>query len=314
MLMLKPLPFPRPTSFVVPRHKRPPRGNRVTIAAGFVCSDGIVVCADSEEVIPGYTKNEVEKIRMWKDRGLCIASTGAGDTDLIEHAGRLIEIALADEYSPKKCRFPEDCRKIIQKVFSQLFNESILPYASFPREDRPYADLLIAIGVSNDVNQYDVLFKASGTTVREIDFGAECIGSGTLAAKSLIERIYSSFLNLDDALIVACYILYHTKRWTDGCGGNTSVLVSSVRNGLFGGGIHPSEVKILETVFDEFDSHAHCMLMNFANPNVPDKDFKKSAQDIQDRLSSIRKKAFDSIPGIAEYFKKIKSNEPSGHI
>jgi 20S proteasome alpha/beta subunit len=314
MLMLKPLLFPPPKPFVPPRPKRLPRGKRLTIAAGFVCNDGLVLCADTQEVIPGYTKNEVNKIRMWKDSGLCIAITGAGDTELIENAGQLIETALTDAYSPNECRWKEDFQKIIERTFVKLFKDAILPYATFPREDRPYIDLLIAIGVCGDATKYEVLFKASGTTVREIDFGAECIGSGTLVAKSLIERIYSSFLNLDDALIVACYILYHTKRWTDGCGGNTSVVVSSMKNGLFGGGIHPSEVKILETVFDKFDSHTHCMLMNFANPNVQDKDFQKSAKDIQDRLSAIRKKAFESIPGIAEYFTKIKSQGPSGHI
>src|SRR5258708_11268684 len=313
MLMLKPLPFPRPRPFVPPKAKRLPRGKRVTIAAGFVCEDGLLLCADSQEVISGYTKNEVDKVRMWKDQGLCIAITGAGDTELIEYAGKLIETAITDEYSPKEWRLSEDYQRIIEKTFAQLFKDAILPYATFPREDRPYVDLLIAIGVSNDVSKFEMLFKASGTTVREIDFGAECIGSGTMIAKSLIERIYSSFLKLDDAIIIACYILYHAKRWTDGCGGDTSVVVSSVKNGLFGGGIHALEIKHLESAFDEFDSHMHCALMNFANPNVADKDFRESSKTIQNRLIDIRKKAFKSIPHIAEYFSKIKSPH-SGHI
>lgn len=37
---------------------------KLTIGAGFVRSDGVVLCANTQEVIPGYTKNTTEKINL----------------------------------------------------------------------------------------------------------------------------------------------------------------------------------------------------------------------------------------------------------
>ncbi len=44
MRVLKPLPHPKPK----PEPKRLPQVKAMTIAAGFMCSDGIILCADSE--------------------------------------------------------------------------------------------------------------------------------------------------------------------------------------------------------------------------------------------------------------------------
>src|SRR5277367_974521 len=103
MLALKPPPHPR--LFSPPRPRRLPRGKRVTIAAGFSCFDGIILCADTQEVIPGYTKNETDKIRQWKDNGLCIATAGSGDSELIEALSQRIEDALTNTYLPTAIRF-----------------------------------------------------------------------------------------------------------------------------------------------------------------------------------------------------------------
>src|SRR5580700_3033622 len=100
MLMLKPLPFPRPRSSVPPRPQRLPRGKKVTIAAAFICSDGVVMCADTQETIPGYTKVDVTKIRVNKTNGYALLITGAGDSHLIETAGQAIEKAFEDEFDP----------------------------------------------------------------------------------------------------------------------------------------------------------------------------------------------------------------------
>src|ERR1019366_6216626 len=36
--------------------KRPLKRNAMTIAAGFPCKDGLILCADTQEVISGYVK------------------------------------------------------------------------------------------------------------------------------------------------------------------------------------------------------------------------------------------------------------------
>jgi 20S proteasome alpha/beta subunit len=304
MLMLKPLPLPDSK----PRIKRLPRSKKVTIAAGFVCYDGMILCADTQEVIPGYTKNETEKIREWKDRGLCIAIAGAGDTELIEALSQRIESKLTGGYSPREVRFTGECREIIEKTLIEFFNTAVRPWATFPRDDRPaMPDLLILLGVSNEVNQYDCLFKTSGTSVRELNPAGECIGTGIMTAKGLIERFYCPFDSLEDSVLIASYILYHAKRWTDGCGGNTHVIVSSAKSDFFGCPFSPAEIKTLENMFEEFDDLTKPLLIGFANPNMRPTTFKSQAKDIQERLSEVKRQHSKSLAGILESLARLKS-------
>jgi hypothetical protein len=61
MLLLKCEP-----SFVRKKPIRLPRSVRMTIAAGFVCKDGVILCADTQETIPGYTKTDAQKLRSFE--------------------------------------------------------------------------------------------------------------------------------------------------------------------------------------------------------------------------------------------------------
>ena len=47
----------------------------MTIAAGFVCSDGILLAAGAQETIPGYTKNSTEDKDLGRS-GLGMQSLG----------------------------------------------------------------------------------------------------------------------------------------------------------------------------------------------------------------------------------------------
>ena len=76
---------PKPTLLVKPKPKstpqRLPERKYMTIAAGFVCNDGIVLCADSQEVVGDY-KWPVKKLvipnHMVDKTRLMIAGAGFG--------------------------------------------------------------------------------------------------------------------------------------------------------------------------------------------------------------------------------------------
>ncbi len=46
--------LPKPRAEFRPKSKRLPKEKLMTIAAGFPCSDGLVLCADTQETITGY--------------------------------------------------------------------------------------------------------------------------------------------------------------------------------------------------------------------------------------------------------------------
>jgi hypothetical protein len=65
--MIAPKILPRKKIF--PSHPPKPysdrkRGNRLTIAAGFCCSDGVVLCADTQYTVPETMKYPDSKLRM----------------------------------------------------------------------------------------------------------------------------------------------------------------------------------------------------------------------------------------------------------
>jgi 20S proteasome alpha/beta subunit len=244
----KPL-YPAPGLHPKPNPRWHGRKSKMTIAAGFVCLDGIVLCADTQETITGYTKTNTDKIRRMEDHGLCVAITGAGDTELIETVGERIERALFWEYMPTTVRMPDQVRDIIQQEVSASFKRYILPYASFPKDDRPWCDLLIVVTVKNEVNNYECLYRASGTTVREIKFGGDCVGSGLILAKSLMERFCDSFMDLDELVLAIIYVMFQTKKWVDGCGGKTDIVVSSYKRDMFGG-FSSNDIEALERQFE----------------------------------------------------------------
>jgi 20S proteasome alpha/beta subunit len=280
----------------------------MTIAAGFVCADGIVLCADTQETT-GYTKNNTEKIRHWKDDGLCIAITGAGDAELIETVGERIQHALVWEYSPKEIRWTDQVRDIIQQEISSAFERYIAPYAAFPRDDWPGCDLLIVVTVKNEVNNYECLFKASGTTVRQIEFGGDCVGSGLILAKSLMERFCSSFMDLDELVLAMCYVMFQTKKWVEGCGGNTDLIVSSFSRDLFGG-ISSRDIESLEEQFESCEITTNLLLTDLLNPH-------KTDEWIEWRISHAkedRERAIKALYGVESrllsMLKRMTKNKP----
>ena len=64
----------------------------------WLCLNGIVLCADTQETLVGYTKGSTEKIRVWKDNGIGIAIAGAGDSEAIEAVADLIKDGIMAEY------------------------------------------------------------------------------------------------------------------------------------------------------------------------------------------------------------------------
>jgi len=282
----------------------------MTIAAGFVCLDGIVLCADTQETISGYTKNNTEKIRTWQDQGLCIAITGAGDSELIETVGGLIQDALIADYLPSSVRMNDVVRDLIQEVISDCFIKFIVPYAPFPSGERPSIELLIAVLVDNEANNYQVLYKASGNTVREISPGADCIGTGLILAKSLIERFYSPFMNLDEMVLAACYIMFQTKKWVDGCGGKTDIVIASYQKQCFSG-ISSGDVESLEKHFDDSDEWLRILLIDFANPNADPMNTQKIVALARSQSEKSLEKMLSSGSRLPDLLKRLGRSIPS---
>ena len=100
---------PKPRLPPKPEPKRLPRRKAVTIAAGFRFNGGVILCADTQEVI-AHSKTSVPKLRLEptmiaKDSpdDLMIAMAGAGNGPFID---KLIERALEGRHRLRRLLRP----------------------------------------------------------------------------------------------------------------------------------------------------------------------------------------------------------------
>ncbi len=195
----------------------------MTIAAGFPCVGGLVLCADTQETISGYVKVNTGKMTSLENHVTNIVFTGAGDTELIEMTIQRMEQALFLNNHGSGAAW--SIEQILRDSLVESFNQCVTPYASFPSDQHPNADLLIGVQFSAATS----LYRGTGTTLRRV-CGPEVVGAGVVLAKALTAQFFDPTMSLVQAGIVALYILHQTKTWVDGCGGNSDILLLSNRD------------------------------------------------------------------------------------
>jgi hypothetical protein len=99
--------------------------------------------------------------------------------------------------------------------------------------------------------------------------------SDGLLAKSLTERFYHMGMALDEMVLAVCYIMYQTKKWVDGCGGKTDIVISSKKKHFFGG-IAGYEIEELERQFEHFEESVNWLITDLINPNRSLKEVNKA--------------------------------------
>lgn len=257
MIITKPLPFLR---LKRPKVLRLPKRKSVTIAAGFVCLDGVLLCADTQETIAGYTKTKTEKILAEFEGSFGIAVTGSGDSEALKTLSQCVVSNVMGEYHHDALMFSITAKNIIERTASKFVREHLLIY---PQSERPFIEgLLIAM----TENQWHGLYKLTGTMLREIVADGDAVGSGSLLAQSLKDKLYDPFMSLDELAIVAAYIIYEAKRYSDGCEGNTDMVIYSHKHN-YGGGAPTQAVRELESIFEEFDKWVcRNLILAAANP------------------------------------------------
>ncbi len=128
MTALKPLPHPRPKL----EPKRLPQVKAMTVAAGFLCSDGIILCADSEHS-DEITKFQRSKVYRF---GKNLVLTGAGQISYI----RMAFDKLSDKYEQGIPDTPSGARLALEEVVVDVYANHIAPF--FEVSNRPYLHLI----------------------------------------------------------------------------------------------------------------------------------------------------------------------------
>jgi hypothetical protein len=210
MMAAKPLSLPT----FLPRPRIQPKRLRwrmpMTIAAGFVCSDGLVLFADTEEQ-EGYMKTEVEKIQIYPGSNCSLLITNAGQgylaDSLIDRIFDEIETTTADEAA------------IISKIRETILKFHREEVGLYPA-DNEHKQVGLILGLQVD-ERAAILLHSAATALRKvkqfavIGFGAEI--------KFLAQQMYQKGMPIKHGILIATHLLKTAIEHVQGCGGQSRI-------------------------------------------------------------------------------------------
>jgi hypothetical protein len=186
----------------------------MTIAAGFVCVDGLVLCADAE--MTGHVRHAGQKAWYRDDGDSAVAVVGAGDVVLI----RLFRNRLFERIQGRTTL--REAESIIQEILQEVFDGHI----DKAPDDARYSgyDLGVIVGIRRGTACR--LFEHSRTAVADVQ-AFKSIGSGAPIADYLAETLFDQSATVLSASTLACYVLQQCKKFAPFCGGASSVILMS---------------------------------------------------------------------------------------
>jgi len=191
--------YPKPLTHS--KCERLPRRKAVTLIAGMLCLDGVLLVSDREESGGGDRKDSVAKVAEWYNSRCSLAMAGAGHGPLcdlaIEHVGQAAKKA-GDS-------FLDDYETVISDVLRDLHNKYI--WQTNSQDDRRIA---LIVGLHNRENDEFRLYLTCEEILQPKPTYA-CSGVGEILGGYFLERLYSPGLRLEEAETLAAFIAKEAK-------------------------------------------------------------------------------------------------------
>jgi hypothetical protein len=199
--------------------------NSLTLIASMRCTDGLILGADTEEVIsePPLLRTRREKIRVLETPAVAdwrIVLGGAGEYDYIGMIGDFIEEKLrtCGSLLPNRADVDNSIRAAVAEVWRE-----------YARYEQRTIDIKLLIASRAENDRPFMLTVVSGAAVRK---GAdiEAIGIGDATFKALADRfiqhgrLSTVSANLSAARVFMVYAFLQAKLSIPGIGGNTRIV------------------------------------------------------------------------------------------
>lgn len=301
---IMPKPLRRPPRRPDPRQRQV----SLTIAAAFFFSKGIVLCADSQYTAPGWTKTEGSKIFhrtfTFSSGQSSVAFAFSGSVD---YAKMAIHEMWEDLGKVEEISFSVDTvRKVVRERLLTFYAQHFYPHPHYGTSNGPSIEFLIALRSHTDDKLS--LFRTSDTALIELStFGA--VGSGTLLSNYLVPIMYRHRnMSLKDVVAIAVDVLYQTKKYVDGCGGNSEFLVLN-NDGTFGS-INYIDVTLGEQFSDFYDHILRNIFLEACDGASSDANLRSAVESLYTSLQvhrdTVRRKekiwesVSDTLSGVKE--------------
>jgi 20S proteasome alpha/beta subunit len=252
----------------------------MTIGIAFKCTDGAVLCADTQMTIaqPYSTKYPGSKIFGFPELRSQPFFTYAGRVDFSTMCiDRIVgRIAEAEKTTGDVTHaLIEECKRI-HAEYLNLYGDERLTLELLTVLRQPDARL--------------ALYRVCGAVVAPfLSSPVECIGVGTPVALSVITPLCPLSMTASQAARIGFYALSQVKRFVDGCGGQTEMVTFRENEPRFGYVPHSEEsTRIFEQTFAAFQEAARPILLSYDNVESNDDIFDRYLSEFAKNLKALR--------------------------
>jgi 20S proteasome alpha/beta subunit len=249
----------------------------VTIIAGFKFKEGAVLCADTQETVGEVIKNQVPKLRFERQfrNGTDMAVAFCGATDSGAFVDKLITLAWTE--AKKAADLDDACRRIEQSIkdtheeFGNIFQSASMPSAE------------LIFGVT--MNKCSRLFHSEGPIVNEKQKYAVG-GVGQYLANFLVRRMYWEYLTASQCVTLAAYVLFQTKGYVEGCGGDSHIAL--LRNDESSGLVNEKFIEEITELCQYGDFEGGRLMRLMADLDCTGDDFEQEVTRAANVLRAVR--------------------------
>jgi 20S proteasome alpha/beta subunit len=247
----------------------------MTYIAAFHCQNGIVMCADTQETRGEY-KNYVEKIEIIEDLSYPLAIGGAGVDDIIKPFMQEVTDRVKESKPKKKSELKEVIRSAIKEVY-----EKDVPVLVVKKQHLTPHFLIAAKPSDDELCIFPVIGRRLYGEVRKA-----IIGYPSSYNNGLLDRLYRNDLPMQQAVMLATYLVSQSKKFDDGVGGDTQVVI--VRDN--GAWIDdPQYVKQSEVFIGQFLQLIDELFLNCVDSSIPPSSvFPQKLEEFGDRVKKLR--------------------------
>ena len=246
----------------------------MTIAAGYMSSNGILLCADTEhsDNIAKYKKTKVYQLKQH------LIVTGAGNSHLLKVAADRLFYAI-----PKAPANEQAALASVDKVIYDLHRRNIYKNFSAESQNRPEVHLIVAVRCGDGKL---TLIKTENDAA-SLGGSYVSVGTGAYLFEYWAHHLFDRQLDFEAASYLLLFILREVKLHVSGCGGDSQVLVLARDENYWAG----SEMLRDDSLLAGFPASVCQVLADCVDyPATNDQDLKKSTERFLGALAELRDK------------------------
>lgn len=252
----------------------------MTLAMGFKCVDGVILCADTQLTLPYpySTKYPSNKIFDFRELQSAPFFTYAGDVAF----STMCIHRIANRFSET------EKKRAAERVLVEEVRKIHAEYHSIDKE--LYLQLIVAFRRADaKVALYRVMGAAVEPCVSSVPV---CVGVGTPVAMAVMAPFYPVPMTMSEACRTAVYALFQVKNQVEGVGGLTEIVF--LRDGrdrqFYHIPLSRESVRVFEETFTVFQEAIRPVLLTYTTLESDTPEFKDYLKQFERRMLQMRSK------------------------